>query len=152
MKNFSIPLLSVLIFGVAFTNLYGQPPNDHISNARDLFYGPIPLPLHNVDFPNATNTDDDTAASGCGISQAGIWYKFTAKKAGNVTAGIMNPNGSAVIFFEGPANVADASQLTYVNQPNNNSCTAGSSANILTTAGTTYYLYMHNLVKSEINI
>jgi hypothetical protein len=128
------------------------PPNDLIENAIDLGHGPIPYTESLVNFPGATVTGDGTAGSGCTTIFPGVWYKFTATKAGTVNAGIMTPDGATVIFFEGPATgVTNGTQLTYVSQ-GNNPCSPGPLASIQTTIGTTYYIYMRNLVVSDVGI
>ena len=143
-------LILFFTFGVALgsTKLIAQPANDLIENAIDLAYGPIPYIDADVDFPNATNTNDGTN-SDCELTQSGVWYKFTANKIGNVAAGILNPAGAVVIFFEGGPDVTDGSQLTYVDQQNN-PCDYSPLANIQTTPGTTYYIYMRNTVVSDV--
>lgn len=128
------------------------PVNDLIENAINLnrAYG-SPYQENDVNFPAATNTNDFTPGSGCSVSHPGVWYKFTATKVGNVAAGILNPDGATVIFFEGPENATDGMELTYVDQ-NNNPCALGPLANIDTTIGVTYYVYMRNLQVSDVTI
>lgn len=156
MKTFSTTLL-LIIFSISLTlgsaKLMAQPMNDFIVNAIDVGYGPIPYTQQAVDFPNATNTNDTTpGGTGCSLSQPAVWYKFTATKVGTVTAGIINPDGAVIVFFTGPATgVTTGSQLTHVDQ-NNNPCDYGPLASIQTTIGTTYYVYMRNLVVSDIGI
>ncbi|MEX0997718.1 MAG: T9SS type A sorting domain-containing protein [Flavobacteriaceae bacterium] len=154
MKTLSTLLLVLTMsFTIGLANLLAQPQNDLIANAYDLGFGPIPYDEAAVDFPNATNTNDNTpGGTGCALSQAGVWYKFTATKEGTVTAGIFNPNGAVIIFFEGPeTGVTSGMQLTHVNQ-GNNPCASNPLASIQTTIGTTYYLYMRNTVVSDIGI
>lgn len=129
-----------------------QPANDLIENAIDLAYVPITYEEEAVDFDGATNTNDHTPASGCGLSQPAVWYKFTAAQNGNVFAGILNPNDAVIVFFEGPeTGVTSGMQLTYINQQNN-PCDYSPLANIQATAGITYYIYMRNVVDSDIVI
>jgi len=154
MKTLSTLLLVLTMnFTIGLANIMAQPPNDLIEDAINLGFGPIPYDEAAVDFPNATNTNDNTpGGTGCALSQAGIWYKFTATKVGTVTAGIFNPNGAVVIFFEGPeTGVTSGMQLTHVNQ-GNNPCASNPLASIQTTIGTTYYLYMRNTVVSDVGI
>jgi len=128
------------------------PENDLIENAINLnTANETPYSEADVNFPAATNTNDHTTGSGCTVSHEGVWYKFTATKVGNVAAGILNPNGATVIFFHGPVNATDGTQLTYVDQ-NNNPCSLSPLANIDTTIGVTYYIYMRNLQVSDITI
>jgi hypothetical protein len=150
LKN-AITFFALMLATVTVT--YAQPANDLIENAIDLGYGPIPFTHAAVDFPNATNTNDHTpGGTGCALSSAGVWYKFTATKVGTVNAGILNPNGAVVIFFQGPASgVTSGMQLTHVNQ-GNNPCASGPLASIQTTIGTTYYIYMRNTVVSDVGI
>jgi hypothetical protein len=155
MKTLSTLLLVLTMsFTIGLANLMAQPVNDLIANAIDLGYGPIPFESEvAVDFPNATNTNDNTpGGTGCALSQAGVWYKFTATKVGTVTAGIFNPDGAVIVFFEGPSEgVTSGMQLTYVNQADN-PCAAGPLASIQTSIGTTYYVYMRNLAVSHVGI
>src|SRR5690606_15819283 len=61
-------------------------------------------------------------------------------------------DGASVLFYEGPSSgVTSGTQLTYVNQANN-PCAMGPLANIQTTVGKTYYIYMRNLIVSDIVI
>ena len=146
-------LLTLLAIGMGWTIAMAQPENDLIENAIDLGHGPLPYEEEDVDFVNATNTNDNTpAGTGCALSQPGIWYKFTATQAGSVGAGIILPDNPVIVFFEGPAeDVTSGMQLVYVDQPNN-SCAVGSTSGIETTPGTTYYIYMKNNVASDIII
>lgn len=155
MKTLSTTLI-LLIFSTSMTigsaKLMAQPANDLIENAIDLGYGPIPYTQSGVDFPNATNTSDHTPALGCALSQPGVWYKFTATKAGTVGAGIILPDSPVIVFFEGPATgVTSGMQLEYVDQPTN-TCAVGSTSSITTTPGITYYIYLKNNVASDILI
>ena len=153
MKKLFTTILSLILtlsIAIAGTSAIAQPANDLIENAIDLAYGPIPYIDADVDFPNATNTNDGTN-SDCELTQSGVWYKFTANKIGTVAAGILNPIGAVVIFFEGGPDVTDGSQLTYVDQQNN-PCDYSPLANIQTTPGTTYYIYMRNTVVSDVII
>lgn len=128
------------------------PGNDLIANAFNLNWGPdSPYNETEVNFPEATNTNDHTPPNECELSAPGIWYKFTPTKNGNVAAGILNPNGAVVIFYEGPANANNGMQLTYVDQ-NNNPCDSNPLANINVTEGLTYYIYMRNLIVSDVAI
>lgn len=151
LSTFLIVLTMSFTFGM--TDLIAQPANDLIENAIDLGEGPFPYSEIAVDFSNATNTNDNTpSGTGCSVSQAGIWYKFTASAAGIVPAVMVNPNSSSVIYFTGPAQgVTTGQQLTHVNQ-GSNPCAAGSSATINTVPGTTYYLYMKNNTTSDVLI
>jgi len=154
MKTLSTLLLVLTMnFTLGLVGLMAQPANDLIADAINLGFGPIPYNEVGVDFPSATNTNDNTpGGTGCALSQAGVWYKFTATKVGTVTAGIFNPNGAVVIFFEGPeTGVTSGMQLTHVNQ-GNNPCSPNPLASIETTIGTTYYLYMRNTVVSDVGI
>lgn len=152
MKTFST-LLLVLAFCFAPVNLFSQPPNDLIQNAIDLAYGPIPYTGTVVSFSTATNTNDNTPPSGCAVSQPGVWYKFTATKNGTIGAGITLPSDAEVIFYEGSATgVTSGMQLTYVNQATNPCNGATNLASIQATTGTTYYIYMNNLVDSDVLI
>tara|TARA_R110002072_G_scaffold41085_5_gene115839 strand:- start:24548 stop:26104 length:1557 start_codon:yes stop_codon:yes gene_type:complete len=149
-------ILVLLIFSMSMTmgsaKLMAQPANDLIANAINLVNEPIPYNEASVNFPAATNTNDATTGSGCIVSHEGVWYKFTATNTGSVGAGIINPSGATVIFFEGPATgVTSGTQLTHVNQASN-PCALGATANIQTTVGTTYYIYMRNLVVSDVII
>lgn len=155
MKTLSTTLI-LFIFSISMTigsaKLMAQPPNDLIANAINLVNQPIPYTGTNVNFPAATNTNDFTNGSGCMVSHEGVWYKFTATKVGNVGAGIINPSGASVVFFEGPATgVTSGTQLTYVNQASN-PCAMQSVASIQTTVGKTYYIYMRNLIISDVFI
>lgn len=155
MKTLSTTLI-LFIFSISMTigsvKLMAQPPNDLIANAINLVNQPIPYTGTNVNFPAATNTNDFTNGSGCMVSHEGVWYKFTATKVGNVGAGIINPSGASVVFFEGPATgVTSGTQLTYVNQASN-PCAMQSVASIQTEVGKTYYIYMRNLIISDVII
>ncbi|HZH69720.1 MAG TPA: hypothetical protein VFD80_04650, partial [Flavobacteriaceae bacterium] len=153
MKKLSA-LLLVITISITLGNakLMAQPGNDLIENATDLGYGPIPYEESEVDFSNATNTNDHTPALGCALSQAGVWYKFTATIAGSVGAGILLPDSPVIVFFEGPSEgVTSGMQLEYVDQPSN-TCDVGSTSSITTTSGTTYYVYFKNNVDSDILI
>lgn len=149
--------LILIIFGVSTTfggaKLMAQPANDLIQNAIDLGHGPVPYTHTAVDFPNATNTNDNTpGGTGCGLSQPGVWYKFTATKTGTVGAGMVTPNNPVVVFFTGPAQgVTSGMQLTHVAQENN-PCAVGPTASIVTTPGVTYYLYAKNNQVSNVFI
>jgi len=80
----------------------------------------------NVNFPEATTTNDQTfPGNGCSLTQAAVWYKFTATKAGNVAAGILNPNGAVVVFFSGSANATNGQNLIFGDQNNNTTTTVG---------------------------
>lgn len=155
--NFTMPYLLVMLLlavSTAFaTNPTVAPPsNDLIENAVNLNRAPTsPYSETDVNFPEATNTNDHTTGTGCTLSQPGIWYKFTATKAGNVSAGILNPDGAVVVFYEGPENANNGMQLTYVDQ-NNNPCTSNPLANIDVVDGLTYYIYMRNLQVSDVTI
>ncbi|MEX2596478.1 MAG: hypothetical protein WEC59_06055, partial [Salibacteraceae bacterium] len=153
MKTLSTLLLVLTMsFTFGLANLVAQPANDLIANAINLVNEPIPYNEANVNFPAATNTNDATTGSGCTATHEAVWYKFTATKVGTVSAGIINPSGASVLFYEGPATgVTSGAQLTHVNQTNN-PCALGPLASIQTTVGTTYYIYMRNLVASDIII
>ena len=156
MKTLSTTLI-LFIFGISMTmgsaKIIAQPANDLIANAIDLGYGPIPYTESNVDFPNATNTNDGTpGGTGCALFQSGVWYKFTATNAGTIGAGIVNPSSPIIVFFQGPAEgVTFGMQLTHVDQAGN-PCAAGPTATIDTTPGVTYYLFVKNIVVSDIFI
>ncbi len=128
------------------------PGNDLIANAINLNYADSsPYNETNVNFPEATSTNDPTTGSGCGVTAAGVWYKFWPTKNGNVAAGILNPDGAKVIFFQGPENATSGLELTYVNQ-NTNPCASNPLANIDVIEGLTYYIYMRNLQVSDVTI
>lgn len=153
MKKLQITLLlSLCSLAWGGFDVYAQPANDLIENAIDLNLGPVPYMEGGVDFPNATNTNDHTPPLGCVLSQPGVWYKFTATKAGSIGAGILLPSSPVVVFFEGPAEgVTSGMELEYVDQPTNE-CAEGSTSSITTTPGTTYYIYMKNNVVSDVII
>jgi hypothetical protein len=146
-------LLLLTVSTVFATNPIIAPPNnDLIANAIHLNYADSsPYNETGVNFPEATNTNDPTTGSGCGVTAAGVWYKFSPTKNGYVAAGILNPDGAMVIFFQGPENANSGLQLTYVNQ-NNNPCGSSPLANINVLEGLTYYIYMRNFQVSDITI
>lgn len=153
MKTLPITLL-ILIMSLTWRgmDLYAQPSNDLIENAINMNLGPVPYVEENVDFPNATNTNDHTPPLGCALSQPGVWYKFTATREGSIGAGIILPSSPVVVFFEGPAEgVTSGMDLIYVDQPTNE-CAVGSTSSIIATPGTTYYIYMKNNVASNVFI
>src|SRR5690606_32808452 len=114
MKTLTTKILVGIALCMGTTNVFSQPPNDLIANAIDLAMEAVPYQA-NVMFSNATNTNDHTPAAGCGVSQPGVWYKFTATKNGNIGAGITVPSDAEVIFYEGPATgVTSGTQLTFV--------------------------------------
>jgi len=128
------------------------PGNDLITNATYLNVADSsPYNETDVNFLKATCTNDPTTGSGCGVTAAGVWYKFTPTKSGNVAAGILNPDGAKVIFFQGPENATSGLELTYVNQ-NTNPCASNTLANIDVVEGLTYYIYMRNLQVSDVLI
>ncbi|MBA3986749.1 MAG: hypothetical protein H0X63_09310, partial [Flavobacteriales bacterium] len=121
-------LVLTMSFTFGLAEVIAQPANDLIENAIDLGEGPFPYSVFGVDFSNATNTNDNTpGGTGCSVSQPGIWYKFTATASGTAVALMVNPSGSVVIFFSGPAQgVTSGMQLFHVNQATN-PCAVGSS-------------------------
>tara|TARA_R110000850_G_scaffold150497_1_gene273286 strand:+ start:205489 stop:206631 length:1143 start_codon:yes stop_codon:yes gene_type:complete len=154
MKTLSTLLVVLTMsFTLGLTDVMAQPVNDLIENAINLGFGPIPYDEAAVEFTEATNTNDNTpGGTGCALSQAGVWYTFTATKDGTVGAGIILPDSPVIVFFEGPATgVTSGMQLFYVDQANN-TCAVGSTSSIETTAGTTYYVYFKNNVDSDIII
>lgn len=83
---------------------------------------------------------------------AGIWYKFTATAAGEIGAGILNDSTPIVVFYSAPnENVTSGQELTHVDQATN-PCENSNFALIETTIGVTYYIYMKNLVVSDVII
>ncbi|PKA83910.1 putative secreted protein (Por secretion system target) [Ulvibacter sp. MAR_2010_11] len=158
MKTFTTKIFLLLTMTLVSSTIYAAdtiimpPANDLIENAINLNIGPSPYSESNVNFPEATSINDQTySGNGCSLTQAAVWYKFTATKAGNVAAGILNPNGAVVVFFSGPENATNGNNLVFVNQ-NNNICDYSALGNIDTTAGTTYYIYMRNVVVSDVSI
>ncbi|HLU81702.1 MAG TPA: T9SS type A sorting domain-containing protein [Flavobacteriaceae bacterium] len=152
MKTLTTKILVGIALCMGTTNVFSQPPNDLIANAIDLAMEAVPYQA-NVMFSNATNTNDHTPAAGCGVSQPGVWYKFTATKNGNIGAGITVPSDAEVIFYEGPATgVTSGMQLTFVNQATNPCGGATNIASIQATTGVTYYIYMNNQVDSDVLI
>lgn len=155
----SVHIISMLLFTFVFSQkleassnpiMIAPPSNDLIENAINLNFGPAsPYNGMNVNFPEATNTNDHTPVVGCGVSQPGVWYKFTATKNGSVAAGIVNPDEAVVVFFEGPANASTGMQLTYIDETDN-PCASNPLASIHVTNGKTYYIYMRNLVISNV--
>ena len=111
--------LTCIGFGNA--SILAQPINDLIENAIDLDEMPTPFTDINVDFGSATLLGDPTGNQSCTFTLPGIWYKFTARTAANVTANIINPSASAwIVYFTAPnENVTDASELTYYDDPDN---------------------------------
>ena len=150
MKSIIATLSITVLFGL---NLIAQPLNDHIQNATDLMIQPRPTPFEESDvaFPSATFAGDATQGT-CGIGAAGIWYKFTPTKNGQVTAEIFNPAQPIAIFFTGPASIANSgAELTYVDQASN-PCDNSPVSWINVTAGTHYYLFMKNDNISDVQI
>ena len=153
MKTLFTTTVLILFIALAPTKAIAQPANDLIENAIDLAYVPIVYNGTNIGFSSATTTNDDTPPSGCGVTQAGVWYRFTAAQNGTVFAGIVTPDDAVIIFYEGPATgVTSGMQLIYVDQQNNPCAGSGPLANIQATAGTTYYVYMRNVVDSDVII
>ena len=144
-------LLNAESFAANKATVVAPPSNDLIANAINLNYGPLPYSVANVNFPEATSTNDG-ASTGCGQFTAGIWYKFYATKAGNVSAFIQTNNSAIVTFYT--ANNGDAThanQLTYVDQPSN-PCNFSNLSEIDTEANTYYYIFMRNLDVSSVAI
>lgn len=147
-------LTALFVTSITFAteDILVPPDNDLIENAINLNFGPSPYLESDVNFPEATTTNDQTfPGNGCSLTQAAVWYKFTATKAGNVAAGILNPDGAVVVFFSGPENATNGQNLIFVDQ-SNNICGNSPLGNINTTAGTTYYLYMRNAITSDVSI
>ncbi len=128
------------------------PTNDLIENAINVTDGSYPYVESSVQFNHATFTNDATGGN-CSVSTAGVWYKFTARTSGNVSALIAStPSVPYVIFFSAPnENVTNGSELTFINQPSND-CSLGAESSIDVTAGTTYYIYMKNGLAADILI
>ena len=137
------------ILGTA--NLMAQPANDLIENAIDLAFGPIIYNEMDVNFPGATSAGDG-GQQGCGTGVAGIWYKFTATASGEIGAGITNDSTPIVVFYTAPNEEATSGQeLTHGDQPTN-PCENSNFATIQTTIGITYYIFMKNLLISDVII
>src|SRR5690606_29978088 len=122
--NFTMPyLLAMLLLTVstvfATNPIVAPPSNDLIANAIDIDQGPFPYSEFAVNFPEATNTND-TPGGACSVTSAAVWYKFTANSSASVSALMVSPQSSIVIFFSAPnENVTLATQLTYVDQGSN---------------------------------
>ncbi|MEH6764893.1 T9SS type A sorting domain-containing protein [Aequorivita antarctica] len=128
------------------------PGNDLIENAINVADGPYPYTESSVQFNHATFTNDATDGD-CSVANAGIWYKFTARAAGNVEATILNNTAVPyVVFFSAPnENVTNGLELTFENQSGND-CSLGPVSSIDVTAGTTYYIYMKNGLAANVLI
>lgn len=154
--NFTMPYLLVMLLlavsTVFATNPVVAPPsNDLIANAIDIDQGPFPYSELSVNFPEATS-NNDTPGGVCDVAAPAVWYKFTAVSSGLVSAVMVNPQSSIVIFFSAPnEDVTLATQLTYVEQ-GSNPCEVGNSSTIETTAGTSYYILMKNNIVSDVLI
>lgn len=127
------------------------PENDLIENATDLSLVPLLYIDEDVNFEQATNTNDG-GQTGCETTDAGIWYKFTATAEGEIAAGLTNAVNGAIIFYSAPnGNATSGEALTHVDQVTN-PCDFGDFALITTTVGTTYYIFVQNSELSTVLI
>lgn len=143
--------LLILVAHFTTTNMFAQPANDHIENAIDLSQGPVYFEQEDVDFTNATSTDDG-GQEGCTTGVAGIWYKFTATRIGTVEARIWTNSQPIVLFYTAEnENATSGQELTHIDQEYNQ-CENSNYSNITTEIGQTYYVYMKNNLTSDIYI
>lgn len=154
MKTLTTPLKLItllIIIGFGSPKAYAQPANDHITNATDLSLGPVMFLDENVAFTQATSTGD-SGQQGCGTGTAGIWYKFTATAEGEIGAGIEPFLQPIVVFYTAEnENATTGQDLTYVDQQTN-PCENSNFSSILTTIGTTYYIFVKNDVDANVMI
>jgi hypothetical protein len=152
-----LQLITVMLLTISATSTTANPinmdppVNDLIENAIDLGVGPLLFNQTDVNFPEATTTNDG-GQQGCTTGVAGIWYKFTATAVGEIGAGIFSPDSPIIVFYSSPnANATSGQELTHVNQTSN-PCENGDFALIETSVGTHYYIYMKNNTVSNIHI
>lgn len=154
MKTLTTPLKLItllMIIGLGSPKAFAQPANDHITNATNLSLGPIMFLDENVAFTEATIAGD-SGQQGCGTGTAGIWYKFTATAEGVIGAGIEPFAQPVIVFYSAEnENATSGEDLTYVDQQTN-PCENSNFSSIVTTIGTTYYIFFKNDVDANVMI
>src|SRR5690606_4901154 len=112
-----------------------------IEDAQNL-NGVEQLTDEDIVFTLATFTNDG-GQIGCDTDETkAVWYKFTAPIDGQVVAGIDAPQAEGGVIFYSAANenASMGSDLTIVQQ-GTNTCDVNNLQSIITTAGTTYYVF-----------